>query len=112
MRRLLLILIAAPLGARERTLTQPTARLDHQFSSIYGVRELADGRLLVADGIDNALLRVNLTTGKIDTVGRGGAGAWGVQGPRRVVPVARRCHPARRPGQRENEFVRRGPEVS
>ncbi len=73
--------IAGIAAAQEIRLTKPAVRLAHQFSGINGFRELSDGRVLVADGIDDAVLRVDLATGKIDTVGRAGPGPGEYKSP-------------------------------
>jgi hypothetical protein len=80
---LLVVATVAADGARaqELKLGQPAARLRHQFSGINGFRELSDGRVLVADGIDNLLVRVNLATNAIDTIGRVGAGPGEYRNP-------------------------------
>ena len=71
----------AGLHGQDRTLANATARANHQFSSILGLRELPDGRVLVSDGIDNVLLRIDLATSRIDTVGRGGQGPGEYKAP-------------------------------
>lgn len=75
--------VAAPATApaQMKTLSRANARLDHQFSAISGLRELPDGRVLVTDGIDDVLLRVDLSTRKIDTVGRSGRGPGEYKSP-------------------------------
>ncbi len=74
-------------AAQDLTLAKPAARLGHQFSTIGGVRELADGRVLVADGIDNVVLRVDLATQKIDTIGRAGQGPGEYKSPDGLFPL-------------------------
>ncbi len=80
-------LIALPASAQDLKLTKPSARLGHQFSSILGLRELSDGRVVVADGIDNVVVRVNLTTQKMDTLGRSGAGPGEYKAPDVILPL-------------------------
>jgi hypothetical protein len=65
----------------ERRLAQPDAKLAHEFSAINGFRELPDGRVLVADGIDEVVLRADLRTGRADTVGRVGQGPGEYKNP-------------------------------
>lgn len=86
---LVLLVVLAPAGrtaAQEVKLVKPAARLAHQFSTIGGVRELADGRVLVADGIDNVVLRADLATQKIDTIGRSGPGPGEYRAPDALFP--------------------------
>ena len=63
------------------TLSKPAARLNHEFSAISGFRELADGRVLVSDGIDETVLRIDLRTGKMDTLARSGSGPGEYKSP-------------------------------
>jgi hypothetical protein len=79
--------MASALAAQEVKLTKASARLSHQFSSIMGLRELADGRVIVADGIDNVVVRANLTSQKLDTVGRAGAGPGEYKAPDAILPL-------------------------
>ncbi len=58
----------------ERNLTAPDARFSEAFGMVGGVRELRDGRILVADPLGQALMVINLQTGTADTIGRVGAG--------------------------------------
>ena len=73
----------APLVAQAPVtrLANPTARLKHEFSAISGFRELADGRVLVSDGIDETVLRIDLRTGKMDTLARSGSGPGEYKSP-------------------------------
>jgi hypothetical protein len=79
---------ASPLVAQERSgavperrLTTADARFPHTFSSIRGLRELPDGRVMVADGIDEVVLIADLKTGKGDTLGRVGQGPGEYKSP-------------------------------
>lgn len=87
MRRIVLALGVLAAGSatlalpQELRLTKPAARFGHQFSTITGLRELADGRVVVADGIDNVVVRVNLATQKMDTLGRSGQGPGEYKSP-------------------------------
>lgn len=57
-----------------RALQPANATLDHEFTSILSVRELRDGRVLIADEGDNRLVVANLSTGQVEGVGAVGAG--------------------------------------
>lgn len=50
------------------------AKLDVEFSRISAVRELTDGRVVVADGSDRAVWIADLRTGAVSQVGRRGSG--------------------------------------
>lgn len=56
------------------TLGEATAASDDGFSAISGLRELDDGSLLVADGLENQLLHVTRDLDAATRVGREGAG--------------------------------------
>ena len=58
----------------ELRLTKADARYPREMSSITGLVELSDGRLLLTDGLDETLLRIDLRTMKTDTVSRTGSG--------------------------------------
>jgi hypothetical protein len=78
----------SPVVAQQpEKLLKPAAALRHQFSSITGFRELPDGRVLVSDGVDQALLRADLATQRIDTIGRTGQGPGEYKSPDVLVPL-------------------------
>jgi len=68
----------APMQAtaqvREQRLTRPDATFPQEFGLIRGVRELPDGRVIVADGAGQVVVLVDLASGTADTVGREGQG--------------------------------------
>ncbi len=57
------------------------------FSYLSGVRELTDGRILAADPMSQVLLRIDLETGAVDTLGRHGKGPQEYEGPDQVFPL-------------------------
>ena len=69
-----------PVGAQQaarvpqRQLGAAEVRFNHPFSSIRGIRQLPDGRVMVSDGIEDAVLLVDMQGGKADTLGRIGQG--------------------------------------
>lgn len=74
-------------GVAERRLTTADARFPHTFSSIRGLRELPDGRVMVADGIDEVVMIADLKTGKGDTLGRVGQGPGEYKSPDALYPL-------------------------
>ncbi len=56
------------------SLDAPQARLDEAFGLVQRVRELPDGRVLLADPLGKVLVLVDLDAGTVDTVGQEGAG--------------------------------------
>lgn len=53
---------------------RPDARSSEGFTSIFAVHELADGRVLVTDNLDNAIRVVDLRAGTVRELGRRGQG--------------------------------------
>ena len=70
------LLGAGQLGGQvqELRLQGPVASFPHEFSAVRGLLELPDGRLLVADGLGQALMVVKLGEATADTIGRTGQG--------------------------------------
>jgi hypothetical protein len=56
------------------TLRTPNATLPVDFSQVRGVRELQDGRVLVADRIEERVSVADFATGKLQPIGRTGRG--------------------------------------
>ena len=69
-------LAAADPAAAQQTmdLGNPSAEATEPFSSVAGLREMSDGSLLVADGLEGSLLRVSSDLGSATPIGRNGAG--------------------------------------
>ena len=85
-----ILVFAVPAVAQqvpERRLTTADARFPHTFSSIRGLRELPDGRVMVADGIDEVVMIADLKTGKGDTLGRVGQGPGEYKSPDALYPL-------------------------
>jgi hypothetical protein len=57
------------------------------FSYLGGVREMSDGRLMVADPLGQVLVLVDFTTETADTIGRVGSGPQEYQQPDAVFPL-------------------------
>ncbi|HEX6316466.1 MAG TPA: hypothetical protein VFZ73_16460, partial [Gemmatimonadaceae bacterium] len=67
--------IAFQQAPRAITLRLADATLGEPFASIYSIRELADGRVLISDySSDNRVVVADLTTGRVRPVGNVGAG--------------------------------------
>ncbi len=84
------VILALPAAAQqvpERRLTAADARFPHAFSSIRGLRELPDGRVLVADGIDEVLMLADFKTGRGETLGRVGQGPGEYKAPDALFPL-------------------------
>jgi len=59
---------------QELRLSEPVASFPQEFSAVRGLLELADGRVLVADGLGQALMIVDFAAATADTIGRPGQG--------------------------------------
>ena len=57
-----------------RTLSRYDLEYSEPFSCISGLRELSDGRIVVADQREKLLQIINLRTGSVTKVGREGQG--------------------------------------
>ncbi|HEX7122259.1 MAG TPA: hypothetical protein VF178_07790, partial [Gemmatimonadaceae bacterium] len=57
-----------------RTLSRPAAEYAEPFTQIAGVRELRDGRVIVADPRDKVVQVIDLRSGTAQTIGREGSG--------------------------------------
>jgi hypothetical protein len=71
----------------ERTLAGPDAAFPESFSLVRGVRELPDGRLLVADALGQVLVRLDLRAATADTIGKVGQGPNEYGQPDGVFPL-------------------------
>ncbi len=76
--RPLALLAALPLAAAAqtapRTLPAPNATFEEPFSQIAGIRELANGKVIVADGRDKIVSLVDLAANSATKIGREGSG--------------------------------------
>lgn len=72
---------------REVTLSQASARYPGEFSLLRGVRELANGSVLVVDPIDKVLLRIDPALRRADTLGRQGRGPGEYVQPDGIWPL-------------------------
>lgn len=67
--------VGGPLTAQEPvTLGEAEVVYEESFSVVSTVRELPDGRVLVADALGQVLVRLDLDAGAADTLGRVGEG--------------------------------------
>lgn len=76
--RPLALLAALPLAAAAqsapRTLPAPNATFEQPFSQVAGLRELANGKVIVADGRDKIVSLVDLAANSATKIGREGSG--------------------------------------
>ena len=69
------------------TLGEAEAVYEESFSVVSTVRELPDGRVLVADALGQVLVRLDLDAGTADTLGRVGEGPEEYRQPDAVWPL-------------------------
>lgn len=72
-----LLLATSQLGAQTVQIVKlppPTDRSTEEFSSISSVRELKDGRIVVADRRDARIVALNMRSGAVTPIGRKGDG--------------------------------------
>ena len=84
------LLAAAPVVAaaqRPLVLAKPESEYGEPFTSISGIRELKDGRVLVADARDKTVQLIDLRSGAATAVGREGSGPGEYGLPMRLVPL-------------------------
>jgi hypothetical protein len=83
----LALAVFAPALVAQTPLGSPAARVADDFGSIQTVRELPDGRVLVADPLGKALYLVDLTAGTRTVVGSEGQGPQEYRQPDAVWPL-------------------------
>jgi hypothetical protein len=71
----------------ERDFAEADVRFSEPFGMVTTVREMRDGRLLVADPLGQALMAVDLAAGTADTIGRVGPGPGEYSQPDLVMPL-------------------------
>lgn len=79
------LVAASSAAAQVVRLDRPDAVLDEPFSLVRGVRELSDGRLLIADWIENRIVIADLARGSVREVLREGRGPQEVRLPSGLV---------------------------
>jgi hypothetical protein len=68
------------------SLTDPDATFPEGLSSIAGLRELSDGRLMVSDRLGQAIMFIDIEAGVADTIGRNGRGPGEYSMPGELFP--------------------------
>ncbi len=86
-----ILLLAAALHAQGKpavvTLSKPAAELADPFDMVAGVRELRDGRVVVADVFAKTVSVADFASGTVTQVGREGQGPNEYQFPRGVIAL-------------------------
>lgn len=81
---LLALSLAAPAAAHPQLVTA-TGRIDEEFTRILSVRELRDGRVLIADDQEKRLVVADLRSGAVRAIGRTGRGPGEYEQPGRLI---------------------------
>jgi hypothetical protein len=79
--------VVAEAQVPERHISEADAAFPEAFSMISGLRELADGRVMIADPLGQALVVADLEAGVADTIGRVGGGPREYKQPDGVFPL-------------------------
>lgn len=82
------VFVPTAVTAQVVSLSRPTATLPAPFSYVRGLRELPDGRLLIADYIENRVVLADLATGAVRDVLTEGAGPRNVRLPMGIFALA------------------------
>lgn len=77
----------AAQGVPVRVLAKPEAEFPEPFTMVAGVRELRDGRVVVADPRDRIVQLVDFRTGNAERIGREGSGPGEYALPQRLVAL-------------------------
>jgi hypothetical protein len=78
---------AAVQGVPTITLSKPDATYGEPLSQVAGLRELSDGRIVIADRLEKTVSIVNLRTGAVTPIGREGQGPGEYQSPGAVFAL-------------------------
>ena len=85
----LLVLAAGSLDAQvpSLSLSQPDSKFPEAFSLIMGLREMPDGRVMIADPLSQTLVLADMTSGTADTLGGVGGGPGEYRQPDGLLPL-------------------------
>lgn len=81
--------VAGPAAAQVRTeqLTRADATFPEPFTRIVGLRELSDGRLLIADQLERHISFLDFASGTVREIGRRGGGPGEYERPGALLPL-------------------------
>jgi hypothetical protein len=78
---------AAAQSVPTTTLSKPDATFAEPFSSVVGLRELRNGRVVVSDRLERTVSLIELTTGEVTPIGREGQGPGEYGMPGTLFPL-------------------------
>ena len=73
---------------QQQSLGEPQTVFSEPFSRIVGLRELSDGRVLLADQVERHVSFIDFASGAVDQVGRQGQGPGEYESPRGLLPLS------------------------
>ncbi len=73
---------------QQQNLGDAQAVFPEPFSRIVGLRELSDGRVLIADQLERQVSFIDFASGEVDQVGRRGQGPGEYESPRGLLPLS------------------------
>ncbi len=73
---------------QQQSLGDAQAVFPEPFSRIVGLRELSDGRVLIADQLERHVSFIDFASGEVDRVGRRGQGLGEYESPRGLFPLS------------------------
>ena len=73
---------------QQQSLGHAQAIFPEPFSRIVGLRELSDGRVLIADQLERHVSFIDFASGEINQVGRRGQGPGEYEAPRGLLPLS------------------------
>jgi hypothetical protein len=79
--------VASAQNIPTRTLSKPDVEYSEPFTQLAGIRELKDGRVIVADPRDKTVQLIDLSAGTATRIGREGAGPGEYSLPMRLFPL-------------------------
>jgi len=82
-------IVLTSVGANAQQVTDLVLQDSHSegFGYLSGIRELSDGRIVVADPLGQVVVALDLETGTADTIGRVGSGPEEYRQPDAVFPL-------------------------
>ncbi len=73
---------------QQQSLGDAQAVFPEPFSRIVGLREVSDGRVLIADQLERHVSFIDFASGEVDQVGRRGQGPGEYESPRGLLPLS------------------------
>ena len=85
---LLLVPTYTTAQVERQSLTQADVTFPEPFTRIVGLRELSDGRVLIADQVERQVSLIDFESGAVDQLGRRGQGPGEYESPRGLLSLS------------------------